>query len=76
MLTTVMGSNENRTRIEKSAKTISELPNSSDSMSLERGRLEDALAELHNLLEEYAPSWYTEEHHDKAESALRSVKKQ
>ena len=36
----------------------------------ERDRLFEALSDLHNLLEEYAPSWYTEEHHRKAELAL------
>ena len=36
----------------------------------ERTRLIEALSDLHNLLEEYAPAWYTEEHHRKAESAL------
>ena len=37
-------------------------------------KLREALKILYDLLEEYAPSWYTEEHHDKAEAALRSVK--
>jgi hypothetical protein len=37
-------------------------------------RPEDALRELYELLETYAPSWYTEGHHDRAESALRSAK--
>jgi hypothetical protein len=38
-------------------------------------RLADALAELHNLLNQYAPSWYTQEHHTKAESALQLLKR-
>jgi len=42
----------------------------------ERTRLIDALSELHDLLEEYAPSWYTEEHHLMAESALFPTKKE
>ena len=29
------------------------------------------LAELFELLEEYAPLWYTEEHHNRIEIALR-----
>ena len=41
----------------------------------ERARLAEALSELHNLLEEYAPAWYTEEHHRKAEVALQSSEK-
>jgi hypothetical protein len=30
----------------------------------------EALKMLFDLLEEYAPTWYTEEHHDRAASAL------
>ena len=30
----------------------------------------EALAELIELLEDYAPSWYTEEHHQRALAAL------
>ena len=37
-------------------------------------KLQEALKTLYDLLEKYAPSWYTEEHHDKAEAALRFVK--
>ena len=40
-------------------------------MEVDRVRLLDALEELHRLLEEYAPAWYTQEHHEKAEAALR-----
>jgi hypothetical protein len=29
---------------------------------------------LYELLETYAPEWYTEEHHNRAEAALRSLK--
>ena len=35
----------------------------------------DALAELYQLLEDYAPAWYSEHHHKKAETALRVLKK-
>lgn len=31
----------------------------------------DVLGELHAMLEEYGPSWYTERHHERAENALR-----
>ena len=37
-------------------------------------KLREALQILDDLLEEYAPAWYTEAHHDKAEAALRFVK--
>ena len=32
----------------------------------------EVLLELFNLLEQYAPSWYTKEHHNRAVAALRS----
>jgi len=38
-------------------------------------RATDALAELYQLLEDYAPAWYAKHHHQKAESALRVLKK-
>jgi len=34
--------------------------------------MQDALKMLFDLLEEYAPSWYTEEHHGQALSALQA----
>ena len=37
-------------------------------------RVTDGLAELYALLENYAPTWYTERHHERALSALRVVK--
>jgi hypothetical protein len=75
MLSIVMGSNGNRPRNESNARTTSELLDSSDLLKLDRTRLVDALAELQRLLEDYAPSWYTKEHHEKAKSALHPVKK-
>ena len=36
-------------------------------------QLRDALKMLYDLLEAYAPVWYTEEHHNRTEAALRSV---
>jgi hypothetical protein len=36
--------------------------------------LREALKMLYDLLETYAPSWYTEEHHNNADAALRSLK--
>jgi hypothetical protein len=40
-----------------------------------QARLADALVDLHNLLKAYAPSWYTQEHHAKVESALQLLKR-
>ena len=34
----------------------------------------EALAELYELLEEYGPTWYTEEMHHRAEAALRVLR--
>ena len=34
-------------------------------------RLREALSDLYRLLEEYAPSWYTEEYREKAQAALQ-----
>jgi hypothetical protein len=44
-------------------------------MKLQLARAADVLAELYELLEKYAPTWYTQHHHEKAESTLRLVKK-
>jgi hypothetical protein len=34
-------------------------------------RVEEAFRELFNLLEQYAPVWYTEDYHNRALAALR-----
>ena len=39
-------------------------------MRRHRPVIEQALTQLYQLLEEYAPSWYTQEHREMAESAL------
>jgi hypothetical protein len=36
-------------------------------------QLQEALRMLYDLLENYAPPWYTQDHHDKAAAALRLV---
>jgi hypothetical protein len=36
-------------------------------------QVREALKMLYDLLEDYAPEWYTHECHDKAEAALRLV---
>jgi hypothetical protein len=46
-----------------------------DRTTLQRaGQLAAALEDLYELLEEYAPAWYTQEHREKAEAALRMIK--
>jgi hypothetical protein len=69
----VMGSNEHRTL---KSKGSSQILNFNSAGELEPTRLVDALSELHDLLEAYAPSWYTEEHHDKVLAALSPPRKQ
>ena len=49
--------------------------NEASEMKLQLTQLAEALAELYGLLEGYAPTWYTFDHHERAESALRSMKK-
>ena len=43
-------------------------------MKLQLTRATDLLAELYELLAKYAPTWYTKNHHERVESALRQVK--
>jgi len=33
----------------------------------------DVLAELHNLLNDHAPAWYTERHSQRTEEVLRTI---
>jgi len=37
-------------------------------------KLREALKMLYDLLEDYAPAWYSKEYHDKAKAALCIVK--
>jgi len=46
-------------------------PDEAEHLAAEVLKLREALKLLYDLLEEYAPLWYTEEHRDKAEAALR-----
>lgn len=72
----VMGSNEHRTLKSKNSPGSSQILNFNSAAELEPTRLVDVLSELHDLLEAYAPSWYTEEHHDKVLAALSPSRKQ
>lgn len=63
-----------RTALEHSSQFASQIELEAENR-IDRQRLVDALADLHQLLEEYAPSWYTQEHHEKAESALQLSEK-
>ena len=48
------------------------LERKNDRVGRERKQILDALKMLFDLLEEYAPAWYTEEHHTQALSALEA----
>jgi len=71
MLTVVQQTASHKLRAQAKSNLSSLLRNNGEN---ERALLIEALSDLHNLLEEYAPSWYTEEHHRKAELALQSAK--
>lgn len=69
----VMGETGNRTPESKAVSGSSSV-NDSETPA-ERKRLVEVLSELRNLLEDYSPSWYTEEHHRRVELALHTGKK-
>jgi len=69
----VMGQTGNRIPQSKAESGISSL--SDHETPSERKRLVEVLSELHNLLEDYAPTWYTKEHHRRVELALHTGKK-
>ena len=43
----------------------------SDALRIELAGVAEVLRELFNLLEQHAPTWYTEEHHNRAVAVLR-----
>ncbi len=62
----------------RSPKLEEQNPSQNTAISFEKPQPVDpseVLAELFELLEEYAPSWYTEERHDRALSALRILRR-
>jgi len=69
----VMGQTGNRTPDTKAASGSSSV-NDSETPA-ERKRLVEVLSELRNLLEDYSPPWYTEEHHRRVELALHIRKR-
>ena len=69
----VMGQTGSRT-LHKVASDYSS-PDNQQEIPSERKHLREVLAELRDLLEAYAPSWYTEEHHRKVESSLHPRKR-
>ena len=55
-------------------RSAAQLPDDASGIRLQLTRGAEALAELYELLEEYAPSWYRQPHHERAESALRLLR--
>lgn len=45
-------------------------------LEMDRAKAIEVLAELFNLLEEFGPTWYTEDLHCQAEAALRVLREQ
>lgn len=75
MWTTVMGSNGNRSVHGRDEEARSKVMSRTLNPNLDPKQLAEALSDLHDLLEEYAPSWYTQEHHEKAVLALYPFRK-
>ncbi|HXJ88157.1 MAG TPA: hypothetical protein VMS18_15160 [Candidatus Binatia bacterium] len=58
----------------KSALSVGFSPNKSEAEAIALCRnLRHVLGELHALLEEYSPSWYTQQHNEHAETALHRL---
>lgn len=60
--------------VRRAASSFSTADNQQKTPS-ERARLIEVLSELQDLLEDYSPTWYTEEHHRKIQSALHARRK-
>lgn len=75
MWTTVMGSKDNGSVHGKDQEARSKLMSRTSNAQLDPQQLAEALSDLHDLLEEYAPSWYTHEYHEKAVLALYPFRK-
>ena len=71
---TVVETHRNRGLTQDVASPSSSL-SSQNRPETERDHLIDALSDLHNLLEDFSPSWYTERYRNKAEAALPRKKK-
>jgi hypothetical protein len=69
----VMGQTGNRTLQSKAESDLASVGD--DETPSECKCLVEVLSELRKLLEDYSPSWYTEEHHRRVELALHNGKK-
>ena len=75
MWTTIMGSNGNRAVHGRDQEARSKTMSRTSNTQLDPKQLAEALSDLHDLLEEYAPTWYTQEHHEKVVLALHPFQK-
>jgi len=60
---------------ESEIRTSARRSDSGSEMEIDCAHLVVVLADLYQLLEQHAPMWYTREHHEKAASALRWIRK-
>lgn len=74
MLNFSAGMNANEGHKVGRVREYSEFEESVSDLKLDRENLLRALADLHKLLEDYAPTWYTMPHREQAESALQGRK--
>ena len=56
-------------------RTVPQRSNSVSEMERDRVLLTKVLTEIYELLEEYAPPWYTQEHHERVKAALSLLRK-
>ena len=75
MLSTIMGAHVNRSPNGRNSAPPIKAGSRASDWARDPELLAEALTDLYELLEEYAPSWYTQEHHEKVEAALYSKKK-
>jgi len=68
----MMRQSENHTLHKNATARFFSLDNESNTAS-DRTSLVEVLSELRDLLEDYSPAWYTEEHQRKLDSALHST---
>ena len=63
-----------KSRVRCGKKTAMNFEMTVDSAVVDKAGAVEVLAELYELLEEYGPTWYSEELHHRAEAALRILR--
>lgn len=67
----VMGQSGSRTPENNPASSF--FSRSDEHKTEDRTSLVEALSDLRNLLEDYSPAWYTQEHKQRLDSALHGI---